>query len=328
VTAGEALRRFFFEPRSVRPMAAVRVVWGALIAVWGLTLLPDVDPFLTDGALRYERTPPAGMWNPLDWVGWDGAPMAVCLLLVAAGAATALGWRTRASSVVAVLCLLSLQRANPSVFNSGDLLMRQIGIAVALSPAGLVWSLDARRRSGSLVPAGAELLRAPWAMRLLQLQLCLGYFLSAWAKVRGETWHDGTALGLSLRITDLQRLTPPEWLFDQSVLLNLMAWGTLAFEAAFGALVWNRRLRPWVLGIGVAFHLGIDVFLDVGFFSMAIWCCYLTWVPAERLGAVPGLHAGGPAPLSGSGAGAGGPATQAAPPPPGGRAGGGGPPPR
>ena len=44
-------------------------------------------------------------------------------------------------------------------------------------------------------------------------------------------------------------------------------------------LVWNRRLRPWVIGTGVAFHLGIDVFLDIGFFSVAIYLAYLAFVP-------------------------------------------------
>jgi hypothetical protein len=122
-------------------------------------------------------------------------------------------------------------------------------------------------------------------MRFLQLSLCLGYFLSAWTKSRGNTWQDGTAIALSLRIEDLQRFVAPEWLFDQPVILNLFTWATLAFEATFGVLVWNRRLRPWVIATGVAFHFGIDLFLDIGFFSIAIYLAYLAFLPddvAER----------------------------------------------
>ena len=126
-----------------------------------------------------------------------------------------------------------------------------------------------------------NLLRAPYGMRFLQLSLALGYFLSAWTKSRGTTWHDGTAIALSLRIEDLQRFVAPEWLFEQAVLLNLFTWATLAFEATFCVLVWNRRLRPWVIGIGVAFHLGIDLFLDIGFFSIAIYLAYLAFLPDE-----------------------------------------------
>ena len=68
--------RFLFAPESTAPMALVRAAWGAVVALWALSLLPDVDPFLTEGALRYERSMPDGHWNPLDWVGWSGAPAA------------------------------------------------------------------------------------------------------------------------------------------------------------------------------------------------------------------------------------------------------------
>src|SRR3546814_8157685 len=53
-------------------------------------------------------------------------------------------FRTRLSAVVAALCMITLQRGNSAIFNSGDLVMRQIGIAVALAPCGLLLSVDAR----------------------------------------------------------------------------------------------------------------------------------------------------------------------------------------
>src|SRR3546814_20818866 len=103
---------------------------------------------------------------------------------------------------------------------------------------------------------------------------------------------------MALRIEDLQRFVPPEWFFDQAEILKALTWFTLLFEAGFVIAVWNRRLRPWVLGIGVAFHLGIDLFLDIGFFSMAMWTAYLAFLfPAaaarvisrwDQLGRAPG----------------------------------------
>lgn len=271
--------RFFFKPQTTAPMTLVRIGWGALTAIWALSLLPDVDPFLTEGALRYERPAQPGGWNLLPHIGWSGAPLVLCLLLLVASLLTMVGMRTRASSALAVLCLIVLQRANTTVLNSGDLLLRQVGIAVALAPCGLLLSLDALRaqRRGER----PNLLRAPYARRLLQLVLAIGYLLSAWAKARGDTWHDGSAVALSLRIEDLQRFVAPEWLFDQAIMLNLFTWASLAFEASFIVLVWPRRSRLWVLGAGVLFHLGIDIFLDVGFFSLAIFLGYLAFLPSE-----------------------------------------------
>ena len=130
-------------------MTLVRVGWGAASAIWALTLLPDVDPFFTDGALLYDRDLRDGAWNLLPHLGWEHAGLATCLLLLAASLTTMVGLKTRLSSLVAVLCLVVLQRANAMIFNSGDLLLRLVGIAVVLSPCGLLWSVDAaldRRR--------------------------------------------------------------------------------------------------------------------------------------------------------------------------------------
>jgi hypothetical protein len=271
--------RFFFEPQSTAPMTLVRIGWGAVMALWALSLLPDIDPFFTSGALQYDRSLPSGSYDWLGAIPWDGAPLAACLLLLVTSVTTMVGYRTRLSAVVAVLCLLGLQRANTTIFNSGDLALRIIGISIALSPCGLLWSVDAiraRRLGGGPAPW-----RAPWALRLLQLQIAVGYALSGWAKLRGNMWHEGTALGMALRIEDLQRFAAPEWLFDQTIALNLLTWATLAFESSFLFLVWSRRLRPWVLGIGVAFHLAIDIVLDIGFFSAALWISYAAFIFPE-----------------------------------------------
>lgn len=275
--------RFFFEPERPTPMALVRIAWGVLAAVWALSLLPDVDPLLTAGELGYERSRGAWSWNVLDVIDWRWAPLVTCLLLLGTALTTAVGYRTRLSAAVAVLCMLSLQRTNPAVFNSGDLALRLVGLAVALAPSGLVLSLDARRRRArSRGDGDRPVLRAPWALRLLQLEIAVGYLLSAWVKLQGSTWHDGTALERALRIEDIQRFgTAPQWVFDQDLVLNLLTWGSLLFEASFLVLVWNRRLRPWVLGTGVAFHLGIDVLFDVGFFSWVMITAYLAFLPPE-----------------------------------------------
>ena len=269
---------FLFEPQTTSAMALVRLGFGATAAVWATTLLPDVSTFMHDGALRYPNNLAKGSWNILDVIGWQGAPMVACLVLLVTGLTTMIGFRTRLSAALAALCMLSLQRTSPLVFNSGDLLLRQVGIAVALAPCGLVLSVDAMRarRAGNVDPPPA---RAPFAQRFLQLNLALGYLLSAWAKARGSTWHDGTAVTRALRIVDVARFSPPEWFLKQDDLLNLITWSTLAFEASFIFLVWNRKSRPWVLLVGLFLHLGIELMFDVGFFTPGLFLSYLAFLP-------------------------------------------------
>ncbi len=85
--------------------------------------------------------------------------------------------------------------------------------------------------------------------------------------------------------------------------MNLLTYGTLATEALVGILVWNRTLRPWVLGLGFAMHVGIDLTIRVGFFSYGMFVLYLAFLsPAvagtgllalEKTGSGPGSNRAG-----------------------------------
>jgi hypothetical protein len=57
-----------------------------------------------------------------------------------------------------------------------------------------------------------------------------------------------------------------------------MTYGTLAIEFSVPILVWNRRLRPWVMLAGVSLHLGIEYSIRVGFFSLAMLTLYLSFL--------------------------------------------------
>jgi hypothetical protein len=152
-----------------------------------------------------------------------------------------------------------------------------------LAPAGASLSLDRWRRARSAfweLPS-----RAPWALRLMQVQLSVLYLAGLWAKLRASEWNDGTAISYAVRLDDLARFDMPASLATSELLVNLLTYGTLAIEALIGILVWNRALRPWVLGLGVALHVGIDLTLRVGFFSYAIFVLYLAFLPPGAVSA-------------------------------------------
>jgi len=100
-------------------------------------------------------------------------------------------------------------------------------------------------------------------------------------KLSGVTWNEGTAVSYALRLPDLRNFPVPHWLANNALLMNAATWGTLVVETAIGLLVWNRRLRPWVLATGVLLHLSILLTLAVGFFSWTVWILYLAFVPPE-----------------------------------------------
>jgi hypothetical protein len=271
--------RWAFDPVDTAPMAALRIAVGLLTIGWTLSLLPDASTFLgSDGVQRGLPHYDSGAWA-VDL----GPPYVVLSVLLVAAVALVLGWRTRVAAVVVAVLLLVVQRRDPWILNSGDLLLRELAFFVMLMPAGETWSLDARRRSRA---GRAERLRAPWALRLVQLQISGLYLFSVWSKVRGHTWNEGTAVGVALQLEDLQRIAAPEWLATSLLASSLLTYSSLAIEAALAVGLWLPRLRYWVMAAGVALHLGIEASLLIGWFSLAVIASYVGFVPGRHLRAM------------------------------------------
>jgi hypothetical protein len=176
--------------------------------------------------------------------------------------------------------ILSFQRRDPWVFNSGDVVVRIEALFLALSPCGAALSLDQRRRTGSFWSAESG---PVWPVRLFQVQMSIIYLAALQMKLSGETWLQGTAVSYVLRLNDMQRWPTPDWYATNALIMNLVTWGTLAIELALAVLIWDRRFRPWVLAAGVVLHLMIDIHIQIGVFSYAMFVLYLAWISPEAI---------------------------------------------
>jgi len=274
--------RFWFEPEETSTLALVRIAFGALVLAWAVSLAHDAYPFFTDSGLlatpEFEDEAVA-TWGPLDWVDTRTAVAIGVAVLALASLALAAGLFTRIAAVVVFLGLLSFERRNPFVFNSGDGLLKVIAFYMMLAPAGASLSLDRLRQGPRAFWEFPR--RAPWALRLMQVQLSIVYLSSVWTKLAGTTWNDGTAVSFAVRLEDLQRFAAPSWIASDALTANVVTYAALGIEAAVGVLVWNRKLRPWVLGLGVALHLGIELTIRVGFFSYGLLVLYLAFVSPD-----------------------------------------------
>ena len=77
----------------------------------------------------------------------------------------------------------------------------------------------------------------------------------------------------------------------QTIDLTWMAWTpwlpfliahiTIAWEVFFIVLVWNRRLRPLMLAMGTAMHVGIGAFLGMWTFGLIMTFAYLSFADPE-----------------------------------------------
>jgi hypothetical protein len=280
----EAWRAFWFRPEPAYTLGLIRIVFGALMVAWTLSLLPDLDDLLGEHGVAPRQPSFAFQWGVFEvWTSDRALVIGWAVLLVSAIALT-VGWHSRIAALAVFVLVLSFNYRNPWVFNSGDTLIRVQALILALSPCGAALSLDRRRRAGTFWSAQ---IRAPWAIRLLQIELSLIYLATVRAKVEGNAWPQGTAVSYALRLQDMLILPTPHWVTANALLMNVATWGTLALEFSIGILVWNKRFRPWVLAGGVVMHSLIMITIAVGFFAPAMFVLYLAFVSPDTVERLP-----------------------------------------
>ena len=284
----EAWNSFWFAPISTASLAVFRIAFGVIALAWSLSLLPQLSPFFTKSGILPEQ--PAyggdlwGAWGLLGIFPSKGALVVVVVAMILASLCLIFGFYSQLGAAVVFLGMMSLQRRNPFVFNAGDWLLRILAFYLIFAPTSAALSAKhflRNRREFWTFP-----LRPPWALRLIQIQFSVVYLMAAWTKVQGTTWNHGLAVSYALRIEDIARLPVPLLITNSPLISNLLTFGTLALELALAILVWNRRLRPWVLLAGLSLHLGIEYSIRVGFYGLAITSMYLVWIAPERMEAL------------------------------------------
>jgi hypothetical protein len=278
----QAWNRFLFTEIQTSTFALFRIAFGILTFAWALSLAPSVFAFYSrDGILPVRPDYNSNFdWSIFDIFPSDLAVAIVYFLLYIAALMLIVGFRSRLAAFVVFVCLISFGRRNPWVLNSGDLLVFVLSFYMMFMPSGEGLSVDRWLRDRAHFWEFGT--RANWPLRLVQIQVSILYVAAVWAKVRGTTWNDGTAVSYAFRMEDLERFPVPGFVTDTVLIANVLTYGTLAVELALGILVWNRVLRPWVLLLGVGLHLGIDYTTRVGFFSWAVLVAYIAFIPPDR----------------------------------------------
>jgi len=275
-----ATERVFVRQRPSWTVAIARIGYGLIVLAWTLTLMLDADSFLGDDAVLPNDLVSAGGWRWFELGSTTSVWLALVALTVAA-IAIIIGLRPTIALLVTFVLLVSLQRRNLLILNSGDLLLRDLALLLAFCPTGAALSVDRWRRHGRGALRTAPLI-APWGLRLVQFQVMVVYFFAFWSK-NGTTWRNGTAVSTAVRLEDLARFDAPVWIVGSVVLIAVLTWGALVVELALALLLWCKPLRPVLIGLGVGLHLFIDVFLLVGFFGLLMVVGLSTFLDADAI---------------------------------------------
>jgi hypothetical protein len=73
-------------------------------------------------------------------------------------------------------------------------------------------------------------------------------------------WHSGNAIAL--------------WFSTKPIFMLFLSIFTLLFEVSVGVLIWIARCNPYILFIGLLFHLGVEVLMNVGAFGLIVLSLY------------------------------------------------------
>ncbi len=222
---------------------------------------------------------------------------AVFVLAAIFAFALLIGCWTRVATIVSWVLLVSLQARNPLVLNNGDTFMRMLLFWSIFLPLGRVWSFDAWRR-----PAGGDRY-APVlsvATAAVLLQICLVYWFTGMAKCNevwlGSLWHwvQGNAAWSEVSVggdamhyvwsLDIYARPFARMMLEYPAVGKWLAFATVVLEILGPLLLlipWGTRwLRLGVILSFVLFHVGIELSLDVGLFSMVSIVAWIALLPS------------------------------------------------
>jgi vitamin K-dependent gamma-carboxylase len=213
---------------------------------------------------------------------------AVIVLTVMVG----LGLLTRLSAGALVLVMAQLALALPAADRGIDMLIRNMLVLLVFAHSHRALSLDAWFKSGRLTGDGEEV--PAWPRYLVVMQLVILYFTAGMQKV-ATSWTplgDFSALYIAMRDPAFAVFSPEllatlfpltQALTASSVLWEWLAPGLLLallfrdtrlkggwLRAAFNRL----RFRDAYLLIGLSFHFGTAISLQLGIFPWAVIALY------------------------------------------------------
>jgi hypothetical protein len=266
---------------------ALGVVRAIVHGVFLISVL--LTSFSALGALPITIMRPTGAMKLLPWSFYDQlltpsgmfalkALMALSLLL------GTLGLWTRVSTKTSFLLVLFYQGLVRSFghFNHDEMLAVYYLAVLAFTPCGDAFSLDARRAK-----LKKELPRLAYAYPILLMQLLMAwvYFSSALIKLRvaGLNYLSVDNLPALAIFHSLDNLHDTAfrlafWLPDIKDYLPFAVGLILIWELLFPLAVFWRRIRWWILGVGIAFHLATLFLMNIFFpYQLAMYLIFVNW---------------------------------------------------
>ena len=292
----EGWNAFWYTPADPALLGLIRGLTGLMLlythAVWGLALNdffgPDawisrdlVDAVETGNHIFPNHFAYSVWWLvPARWIWPAYAFMMLILLLFTVGL-----W-TRVTSLLALVVVISFVNRVPEALFGLDKMNAILTFYLTIGPGGAAFSLDrwlARRRRGRQAAETQRSVSANFALRLIQVHMCIIYLFAGISKLQGAPWWTGEAMWLAFGNLEYQS-ADMTWLAWHPWAVHFLTHFTAFWEISFCVLIWVPLLRPLVLASSVVMHLGIGACLGLWTFSLMMLLGCVSFLPADGVG--------------------------------------------
>ncbi len=119
---------------------------------------------------------------------------------------------------------------------------------------------------------------------LITWQICMVYSWAVFYKLAGPSWRNGTAMYYVLKSEHFSLFSTMSGLVsDNAMVVAALTYFTLAFQMAFPFLMWNGRLKPYLVFVGVCLHVGIALTMGLVSFSVTMIAADISLLSDKQL---------------------------------------------
>jgi hypothetical protein len=271
--------QFFFAPTGARPVAQFRIAFGCILLYEAAFIARNFDAYLgPDGLVRYSSFVRQSAGRALSVFLYLPGTMRSARLIfsahVVAVVCMTVGFLSPLSTLVAFVTVRSIVNRNPMIGNGGDNVAKIMCFLLIFTDPGGALSLDGVLWGHG---PGPPVLQDPWALRLMQIQVSLIYVWTAYWKLGGRTYRNGTAVYYAVSNLAYQRWRLPQPLL-RAPFVQAMTWGALGVEWAIGPALWVAEWRSYAALLGIGFHLTLEGLLNLHLFGWYMIACLLLFV--------------------------------------------------
>ncbi len=249
----------------LRLSAALMLIAKTLSEWSSLELLYGSQGFIPSDIAAFSQHPllPSvlGLYSHLQPCLSESAYLQLYFGIVMIGAAMlAIGYCSRAAAIACwILTVITCNSSHLTSYGF-DAVLTMMLFYCAIFPVGTVY---VRSEQQDL---------SPIYLKMLQVHVCLIYFVNAVCKINGPAWHDGSGLWDMVHQPQFASLLTPLLIRVLSLphIASVSGMAVIILELLFPFLIWVRPLQRIALLLIIALHLIIAMVMGLWLFALTM----------------------------------------------------------